>query len=275
LRLAWGVAKDEVADAVDPAGFFGFQLPELPPQSRGGLLVFARGGSLPDNPAIPALWPQVALVKLADDPERTIDRQSLVVQGTPEETLVTGKPPGPLVVIQGITLFDDSLLRTVNGSAPPTPTVLALRDHVTALVRPAALCFDARRVDLGGVLVTPHLTGTAAGGSSERPLFDATAVIKAPVREVRRGCLPMGRYAITLVYPTGQAWTVPNEAGGCAESEGNVVLETGGGHCSQKSRPVLLSQGSRAVVEIVGPSEEGIDAGVCTDFPVPPECLAP
>jgi len=274
LKLAWGVARGELDDATDPQQPFGFQLPALPPNGKGGLLVFARGGSIPENPLVPALWPQVALVKLANDPERRTDHQSLVVQGTREETLVTGKPPGPLVVIQGITLFDDSLARTIAGPVPAAPSTSALRDHLTALVRPAAVCFDPRRVDLGGVLVTPHLTGRSADGSEtgERPLFDPKEIGKQPnVREVRRGCLPMGRYAISLVYPTGQAWTVPNESGGCSAQEGVVRVGDRVGSCSQKPRTVLLSQGSRGVVEIIGPSEEGF----CDEFPVPPECQAP
>ncbi|MBX3201610.1 MAG: hypothetical protein KF894_25970 [Labilithrix sp.] len=278
LKLVWGVARNEVDDATDPRQPFGFQLPALPPSGKGGLLVFARGGSIPENPSVPALWPQVALVKLASDPERKTDLQSLVVQGTREETLVTGKPPGPLVVIQGITLFDDSLARTIAGPVPAAPTTAALRDHLTALVRPAAVCFDPRRVDLGGVLVTPHLTGRSADGSEtgQRPLFDAKAIAAEPmVREVRRGCLPTGRYAISLVYPTGQAWTVPNESGGCSALEGSVRVGERVGSCTGKPRTVLLSQGSRGVVEIIGPSQEGIDSGICEEFPVPPECQAP
>lgn len=271
LKLVWGVTAGELAAATDPSQPFGFQLPELPPRGKGGLLVFARGGSIPENPAVPALWPQVALVKLASDPARKTDLQSLVVQGTPEETLVTGKPPGPLVVIQGITLLDDSLARTIAGPVPTAPTTAALRDHLTALVRPAALCIDPKRVDRGGVLVTPHLTGRSADGSEGglRPLFDSKEAAEQPhVREVRRGCLPMGRYAITLAYPTGQVWTVPNESGGCSAQEGKVRVGDRVGTCTDKPRAVLLSQGSRGVVEIVGPNEEGI----CTEFPVPREC---
>jgi hypothetical protein len=278
LKLVWGVANNELDAATDPRKSFGFQLPALPPNGKGGLLVFARGGSIPENPAVPALWPQVALVKLANDPERKTDLQSLVVQGTREETLVTGKPPGPLVVIQGITLFDDSLARTMAGPVPSAPATEALRDHLTALVRPAALCFDPRRVDRGGLLVTPHLTGRSADGSEtgERPLFDASAIEKqASVREIRRGCLPMGRYAISLVYPNGQAWTVPNESGGCSAQEGAVRVGDRVGSCTAKPRPVLLSQGSRGVVEIIGPSQEGIGSGICNDHPVPAECLPP
>lgn len=274
LKLVWGVAKGEFDDAIDPGQPFGFQLPALPPKGKGGLLVFSRGVPLTEAPAVPALWPEVTLVKLADDPKRQIDKQSLVVQGTAEESLVTGKPPGPLVVLQGITLFDDSLARTASGAVPAAPGAAALRDHLTALVRPAAICFDPRRVDLGGVLVTPHLTGPSADAAEpgDRPLFDAEAAAEQPlVREVRRGCLPMGRYAISLVYPTGQAWTVPNEAGGCSAEEGATLVGDRVGTCAGKRRTVLLSQGARAVVEVIAAK----DPSVCEESPVPPECVTP
>lgn len=273
LKLVWGVAKPEFDDAIDPAQPFGLQLPPLPPKGKGGLLVFSRGAPVPGSPLVPALWPQVSLVKLAHDPMRRADKQSLVVQGTAEEALITGKPPGPLVVLEGVTLFDDSLARTVAGPVPAAPSTAALRDHVTALVRPAALCFDPRRVNEGGVLVTPHLNGpTAAAPDGVRgPIFDEKTTLARPlVQEVRRGCLPKGRYAISLVYPTGQAWTVPNESGGCSAAEGPITLRERNGICATKPRSVLLSQGARAVVEIV----DAEDPSHCEDHPVPPECVA-
>ena len=275
LRLVWGVAPGEFDDANDPNQAFDFQIPPVPPRGKGGLVVFSRGRSIPENPAVPELWPQVALVKLVSDPKsRQIDPQSLIVQGTPQESLLTGKPAGPLVVIQGITLDQDSLARTVAGVAN-APTTAALRDHITVLLRPAALCLDPRRPDLGGTLVTPHFTGLSADAneSGEKPLFDANAIRKASplVREVKRGCLPQGRYAISTVYPTGQAWTVPNETGGCAPAEGVVQKGERVGSCAEKPRPVLLSQGARAVVEIIGPK----DPSVCENNPVPQECATP
>jgi hypothetical protein len=79
------------------------------------------------------------------------------------------------------------------------------------------------------------------------------------------GCLPTGRYQINIVYPTGQAWTTPNETGSCAAAEGTTLF-TGSGTsttakpgfldpnpngCSGVSpRPTLYSQGTRAVIEI-------------------------
>jgi hypothetical protein len=63
-----------------------------------------------------------------------------------------------------------------------------------------------------------------------KDLFDASAVLASQsklVREIAIGCLPTGRYGINVVYPTGQAWTVPNEAGSCAATEGDVELPPG------------------------------------------------
>lgn len=271
VKLVWGVAAEELEVATDPALPFGLQLPAPPPNGKGGLLVFARGGSIPENPAVPALWPQVAFVKLADDPLHEGDPQSLVIQGTPQEEIVTGKKPGPLVVIQGITLDSDSLAATMAGPIAGAPTTAALRDHATVMIRPAALCFDPRRVDLGAVLVTPHFTGPSADaneGPTPKPLFDAAAVAaQKNVRDVRKACLPKGRYAMAAIYPTGQTWTVPNEMGGCARTEGSVATPSGLASCTVKPRPVLLSQGARAVLEIVDAADS------CND--TPPECLPP
>lgn len=273
VRFTWGVPDAELETATSPELPFGLQIPPSPPKGKGGLLVFARGGTIPETTLLPQMWPLVTFVKLADDPQRTSDPQSLVVQGTPEETIVTGKPRKPIVVIQGIPLVGDSVARTVTGPVPDGPTTAALVDHATVLVRPAALCFDPRAVDVGGVMVTPYLTGRSsdAAETGEKPLFDQTAVTANPlVRDIVRGCIPTGRYAMTVVYPNGQSWTVPNEAGSCARAEGNTNVGAGNpATCSAKPRPVLLSQGVRAVLEVVGPS--GTDK-VCDAHPVPKQC---
>lgn len=281
IPLAWGVTDAEQSIATDPAQPFDLQLPPLPPSGKGGLLVFAKGGSIPENAAVPALWPQIAFVKLADDPFRTlpagaprpplpIDPQSAVVQGTPQESVVTGQPVRPIVVLTAITL-DGNLLKTIGTPPAAAPTTAALRSSVTALIRPAVLCFDPRRVDLGGVLVTPFATGSSsdANEKGEKPLFDQQKLASQPgVREVKLGCLPKGRYAMTMVYPTGQAWTVPNEVGTCASSEG-VPTGDDPATCSAKPRPVLLSQGARSVLEIVAAQNPSF----CAANPVPEECL--
>ena len=58
----------------------------------------------------------------------------------------------------------------------------------------------------------PLLTNQAATVSALKKQFSR------PVTVVE-GCLPQGIYAMNLVYGSGQAWSVPNEAGVCAASE--------------------------------------------------------
>ncbi len=271
VKLQWGVATNEVGPATDDAHPFNLQLSPLPPEGNGGLLVYGRGAPIPENPLVPDLWPQAAFVKLADDPLRGADPQSLVVQGTPGESVVTGKPQRPMVFIQGITLLDDSLARTLQGPVPTVPTTAVLRDHVTVLVRPAATCFDPHNVAAGGLLVTPHFKAKSADPNEpgEKALFDPKGLLKQKaLRGIKQGCLPKGRYAISLVYPTGQAWTVPNEMGGCALTEGPVAKEGAIATCVSKPRPVLLSQGARAVLEIV----DAEDPAACAAHPVPDAC---
>ena len=124
------------------------------------------------------------------------------------------------------------------------------QDHVTVLLRPSVICFDsffdATNPDKRGTLVAPYLTGDSAdincNGTSCTPapvpnspivptdLLDNgdihRAQVSALVSATREGCLPTGRYAINVVYPDGQAWTVPNEAGACSGSEGRRATPT-------------------------------------------------
>ncbi len=267
--LHWGVPKGEVADATSQTGPFGLPLTPAPPGN--GLLLWSMGTTLPENPLLQSVWPLVVFAKLADDPAHASDPQSLRAQGGATQ---------PIVIIQGITLNNDGFLPTLAGGPPKAPTdAMAAKEHITVLVRPSVLCIDARNVAAGGVLVTPHLVGKSADPAEvgDKPLFDPMAVQKANplIRSVKQGCLPLGRYAINAVYPTGQAWTTPNEAGSCATLEGSIVpgtSTTGTGSCDKKARPVLPSQGTRAVLEIVPPTSPDGEK-TCTDHPVPSECV--
>jgi hypothetical protein len=216
---------------------------------------------IPEGNEVPQLWPQVVLTKLTDPQRRT---------------------PQPLVVLQGITLLggamSDSVLGTtlaarrgalIDTTAPnaPRPTIFT-QDHLTVVLRPSVICFPSPYKR--GILVVPHPVATAADldcsstpcvpvGMPDQPIAPPklAETLAAIVSETRPGCLPTGRYAINVVYPNGQAWTVPNEAGTCSPSEA----------CSR--RPVLTSQGNRAVVEVVAAQ----DASYCDTHQVP-ECLA-
>ncbi|MGH7330687.1 MAG: hypothetical protein ACREJX_20240, partial [Polyangiaceae bacterium] len=158
---------------------------------------------------------------------------------------------------------------------------------LTTLIRTSVICFDPRHIDQGGVLVTPHLTGPSADPTEVvppdgKPLFDANAILAAEAKLIRKvdvGCLPTGRYEINLVYSTGQAWTVPNEAGSCSADEGAPGPAPTGGTapppdglqgCSHQPRAVMPSQGTRAVLEIVPPPPGD---SYCDTHPVPQECV--
>jgi hypothetical protein len=151
------------------------------------------------------------------------------------------------------------------------PTVIQ-QDHLTVAVRPAVIClahlFDNPvKADTRGTLVTPFSGGPQATfmPTSPPPVGPIVPVdilsngdlknryqVTNLVNNVQFGCLPKGRYAINVVYPDGQAWTVPNETGACSGDEGTTNYC--GLTCNLKPRPILYSQGNRAVVEIVGPT---------------------
>ncbi len=276
VRLDWGMAGNEQQAALDPKQPFHMQTPTY--DQGGGLLVWQAGGLIPEG-QIPSLYPLAVFAKLNDDPAHEGDPQSLTAQGS--ATL-------PIVIIQGITLAQDSVFLSVLGGAPASPSDPAARvDHLTALIRPSVVCIDPRHIDKGGTLVTPHLTGASADPTEVvppggKPLFDPAAIRAAQpklINKITQGCLPTGRYQINLVYSTGQAWTVPNEAGSCAVSEGAVgPASTAAGappgdglqSCQSKPRAVLPSQGTRAVLEIVPPPPGDT---FCTQYPVPQECM--
>ena len=233
LDLAWGVAEPERSVATSLSGPFGFPLDDPP---VGGLFVWQRGAPIPESPAVPALWPDVVLSRLVDDPRHVDDPQSVGVQGG---------GGAPVVLLSAIPLAGGSLAATANGAAPARPSegVAAL----AALVRPAALCLALRARRTGRSSCRTRGGERRSGGgapAARRPVEPRRAV--ALRRPGRRGVLARGRYAISLVYPTGQTWTVPNESGSCAALEGSTVLGGDVGTCANRARPVLASQGRAA-----------------------------
>src|ERR1019366_9219879 len=139
-------------------------------------------------------------------------------------------------------------------------------DALTVAMRPAAICFShlfdsPAATDTRGVLVSPFSGAPMAkfaGGGALGAIIPTDLLSNGDVKNrsqvtnlvktVQYGCLPKGRYGINIVYPDGQAWSVPNEAGACSGTEGTT--DFGGLTCTLKPRPVLYSQGNRAVVEI-------------------------
>ncbi|MGH7439425.1 MAG: hypothetical protein ACRENE_27365 [Polyangiaceae bacterium] len=249
---------------------------------------------IPEGNAVPQLWPLVVLTKLVDDPGHAQDPASLQQQGSQTSTEVD-----PVVVLQAITLLGESAEGVTNvpslydttlhgGSAMFDPSgrpKVAQQHQLTVLLRPNVICFDNlfddSISDKRGTLVTPYLTGLTADAVNPTPgsPIVAPSVLQNPsIAALVKGapvtaCLPTGRYAINIVYPDGQAWTVPNETGACSMSEGATVAGDAGPSvltCSAKPRPVLRSQGPRAVVEIT----KATDPDHCQGYQqVPAVCL--
>jgi hypothetical protein len=233
---------------------------------------------IPEGFGVPQLWPLVVLTKLVDDAKHQTDPASLTQQGS---------ATAPVVVLQAITLYGTAtLFDTIQAAAQVgglfdatgRPKVF-VQDQLTALLRPNVICFDTlfdpKQPDKHGVIVGPYKLGLSAdlpNGKPNTPIAPPTIFMNPQITALVQphpieACMPPGRYAINLIYPDGQAWTVPNEAGACSGTEGSTNYGTL--TCSVGGRSVLRSQGPRAVVEIVATS----DPNHCTGaFKVPAQC---
>ncbi|XXX73567.1 hypothetical protein WMF30_38585 [Sorangium sp. So ce134] len=245
LRLAAGVPDKEVASATKPPISLpvgGEPAPTLTyaRQDVNGDGEIDAEDHVPDSALIPALFPISVFAKQSDgDP--------LVSQAA------------PAVLLQGLTIYDDLLTTATLGAELNEP-----RDSALVGVRPAALCMRPTEPERGGVLVISHAKDKAGNDIiAEQDVPEVEAALSRqfgrPI-EIVYGCLPEGRYALNLVYGTGQAWTVPNEAGVCAPSE----AATSPGMCGV--RPRLASQD---MTLRIGPPD---DPAYCAEHPAPALC---
>ncbi|HEU4534014.1 MAG TPA: hypothetical protein VFS00_07850, partial [Polyangiaceae bacterium] len=190
----------------------------------------------------------------------------------------------PLVVLPGISLrngaFADTLVANFVGEdGAPLPAQPAA--DLTVAVRPAALCLSADpRAPV--YFVTPSFA-TAAGETLVDPAAvtpGLRALLGRPDADVRvvEGCLPRGRYQIDLLYPSGQRWAVPNEAGVCVAPE---VSRDGGAGCAEDGYRARTKLASQAAFLAVGAEREsGYCAALHPDDDlfvggVPRACLRP
>lgn len=181
----------------------------------------------------------------------------------------------PRVVMQGLTLFQGIGPTIGKGPTPdpndPTKFVVpqSFEPEIVVALRPAAICVDPDDSSKPGVLVLSRQK--AKNGAVI--LADENVVKQGLQRQFGRpfdvvyGCLPQGNYAMNLVYPTGQAWTLPNEAGVCAEGEPES---------SDKKRCVSTTNdrarlASQLAMVVVGPPN---DAAYCKANPTPKACSA-
>jgi hypothetical protein len=131
-----------------------------------------------------------------------------------------------------------------------SPTTPVFQDSLVAGVRPLAYCVANPSDPEGETLV---VTPSPSDDDGAATLGDETQTKAAVARFLGRraeavrvlyACLPPGAYGVTGMHPTGQAWSLPNEAGYCMMGEA-----PSSGMCGQ--RPLLSSQGT---VFSVGPA---------------------
>lgn len=205
---------------------------------------------VPESTALPSLYPLSVFSKL-----------------------VTGDKlhgqTNPRVIMQGLTLYKSILLTSTKmPNDPMLPPFQSLEPEVTVALRPAAICVNPQDPAERGVLVVSHETDAAG-----TKLIADEGLVKLGLQvqfgrpfDIVYGCLPEGTYAMNLVYPTGQAWTLPNEGGVCAASE---PMSADGKLCvtSKNSRARLASQD--AWLTVTGPK----DKAYCAAHPTPKTCL--
>jgi hypothetical protein len=254
LKLGAGVAEDEVTRAA--AAPFGLPVAPGGPclvegdEVSAPCFVYTRQDVnrdniidaedvIPEGP-VPSLYPLVILTKLASGKR-------------------IGGQTEPTVLLQGLTL-DGTLAATALAS----PTLVKPSAEVLVALRPAVLCLDVADASKPGVLLTTRKTDKQGN-----PIIADEAAVKAKLEaqlkrtmDLAYGCLPQGELAINTVYDTGQAWTMPNEAGVCASSE---EPSADGTKCGKRAR--LPSQG---VVVTIGPPGE---PAYCDANPTPAACL--
>lgn len=241
LVLSAGVAPDEVAAASESPFRFPTESPFIlhtrQDVNHDGAIDESDG--IPESSAIPALRPLALLTQTTAD---VLD------------------PQRPAVLWQGVTLLDSLI-----GTAMAPPDLLQPRPELLLALRPSVLCIDPLDPTKPGVLVNTHATDGAGTPliTDPAPLEAALSAQFGRTIEVRVGCLPEGTYNLNVVYDTGQAWTVPNEAGRCAAAE---PMSDDGSRCGKRAR--LASQD---VVVTIGPPR---DAGYCAEHPTPVECVA-
>jgi hypothetical protein len=175
--------------------------------------------------------------------------QAIFARLDPSDPKLQTPQASPAVIIQGLVLNEGSALKTTKATfftADNKPLPPRVTDTVTVALRPSVICLNPLDPDATVYVVTPSVT--ALNGEVIIDREDIIPKVRKqlgnrPNIEVLEGCLPLGQFQTNLVYGTGQAWTMPNEAGTCIPPF-EPETSAGSGLCraGSFSRRVLPSQ---------------------------------
>jgi hypothetical protein len=247
LVLRPGVPENEVATGLAPP----LSLQVGPPFTR--FFLSARRAASGDiettpegaSPAIAELFPQAVFSRLAER----------------EDPALLTTQAAPAVIASGLVV-NERLLGTTAALWAKQGTLPS--EELRILVRPSVICTRPADPSSELLLVTPSFRSRPTPEAPEgEPVIGDPAALRAnlaarfqkPIDKVKvvEGCLPPGKFGLNLVYGTGQAWSLPNEAGSCRtpleNPEGEGCKQQG-----QPARPALASQ--RFFLRIEG-SQEG------------------
>jgi hypothetical protein len=199
-----------------------------------------------------AYGPSVVVSKLDDaDPKR-----------------LTGQA-NPRVVSSAIVAREPSLTSLL-GATPGTQTA----PTVVAMLRPTLICITDPNKNGPAHIITPFKQSL-----SDKPVVADEAGLTADVAALLRrdpakttfgeGCLLPGDYAVNVVYPTSQSWTLPNESGTCFGTE--KPNEVGCG-TPEVSRKLLATQ---SFVIRVGKAKDPAACRAKVDPRMKASCLTP
>jgi hypothetical protein len=200
------------------------------------------------NPAIAELFPQVVFSRINDRSDPAL----LTSQSDPA-VIASGLVVNERILATTAALWDKKGIEPV--------------DELRVLMRPSVICTRPLDPSSELYLVTPSFRSrpTAKDPQGEVVIGNPTALrtnlaarFNKPIEKVKvvEGCLPPGKYGMNLVYGTGQAWSLPNEAGRCrspleVERPDNQTCKQEG----KPARPILMSQ--RFHVTLEGAQEDG------------------
>jgi hypothetical protein len=171
---------------------------------------------------LPAYGPSIVVSKL--DPS---DPRRLAGQANPR-------------VVSSAIVAKDISLTSLLGATPGTEK----NAKIVALLRPTLICITDPVKDGPAHIITPFKQSL-----SDKPVVADEAGLTADVAALLRrdpakttfgeSCLIPGDYAMNVVYPTSQSWTLPNESGTCFGTE-----SVSGAGCATKetSRNLLATQ---------------------------------